>query len=96
MPIRVIAVYYMSDLIGTQSRFTEVFKTCNQDIHIGFYVQCQAMSNSAELLPKLVNNGVRLMAYAGNTGASVRVIARSPEWMVKPQILDAVCNYMVG
>ncbi|KAI0789565.1 serine carboxypeptidase [Abortiporus biennis] len=45
----------------------QVFQTCNMDVNKGFYYQGQAMHNSAALLPELVNNGVRLLAYAGDT-----------------------------
>lgn len=43
------------------------FKTCNMDVNAGFYKQGQAMLNSAALLPELINHGIRVMAYAGNT-----------------------------
>ncbi len=40
----------------------------NSEVNQAFYLEGQAMLNSAALLPALVNHGIRLMAYAGNTG----------------------------
>ncbi|CAL1694743.1 unnamed protein product [Somion occarium] len=45
------------------------FTNCNMDVNQRFYVQGQAMHNSAALLPELINNGVRLLVYAGNADA---------------------------
>lgn len=46
------------------------FQLTNTSINEVFYSTGQAMHNSAALLPELVNNGVRLLAYAGDTGTS--------------------------
>jgi len=45
------------------------FQACNEDVNAAFYVQGQALSNSAELLPNLMHGGVRLLVFAGNTDA---------------------------
>ena len=44
------------------------FLTCNSTVNSGFYLQGQAMINSAELLPKLLGHGIRLLVYAGDVG----------------------------
>ena len=40
----------------------------NITINTAFYKNGQAMRNTAALLPNLINNGIRVMAYAGDTG----------------------------
>jgi len=43
------------------------FTTCNMDVNKDFTMNGD-WSNSALLLPELVNGGVRLLVYAGNAG----------------------------
>jgi hypothetical protein len=43
------------------------FATCNMDVNQAFMLSGD-WSNSALLLPELVNDGVRLLVYAGNAG----------------------------
>jgi hypothetical protein len=43
------------------------FTTCNTDVNQAFTFSGD-WSNSALLLPELVNDGVRLLVYAGNAG----------------------------
>ena len=43
------------------------FATCNMDVNQAFALSGD-WSNSALLLPELVNDGVRLLVYAGNAG----------------------------
>ncbi|KAI0714777.1 alpha/beta-hydrolase [Earliella scabrosa] len=43
------------------------FVHCNMTTNAGFYAQGQAMRNSAALLPPLVNAGMRLLVFAGDT-----------------------------
>ena len=43
------------------------FTTCNMDVNQAFTFSGD-WSNSALLLPELVNDGVRLLVYAGNAG----------------------------
>lgn len=45
------------------------FASCNMDVNRAFALQGDGMHNSARLLPELVNDGVRLLVYAGNAGA---------------------------
>ncbi|KAJ3556355.1 hypothetical protein NM688_g2075 [Phlebia brevispora] len=45
------------------------FQVINNTVAESFYYQGQAMLNSASLLPGLINSGVRVLAYAGNTDA---------------------------
>jgi carboxypeptidase C (cathepsin A) len=47
---------------------TLTFEACNADVSKDFALQADAMRNSALLLTDLVNEGVRLLVYAGNTG----------------------------
>ena len=49
------------------------FQTCNMELNQKFYTQGQAMHNSAALLPEMINEGLRLLVYAGNTGWSIFV-----------------------
>lgn len=44
------------------------FASCNMEVNQAFMFQGDGMRNSAILLPELVNNGVRLLVYAGNAG----------------------------
>ena len=50
---------------------TLTFKACKADVNKGFTLQADAMRNSALLLTDLVNEGVRLLVYAGNAGKPV-------------------------
>ena len=43
------------------------FSICNQDVNKAFTLRGD-WSNSALLLPELVDDGVRLLVYAGNAG----------------------------
>ena len=47
---------------------TLTFEACKADVNKGFTLQADAMRNSALLLTDLVNDGVRLLVYAGNAG----------------------------
>ncbi|KIK71004.1 hypothetical protein GYMLUDRAFT_33108 [Collybiopsis luxurians FD-317 M1] len=42
------------------------FENCNMDVNQAFALQGDGAHNSAILLPDLINNGVRLLVYAGN------------------------------
>jgi cathepsin A (carboxypeptidase C) len=44
------------------------FTSCNMEVNQAFMLQGDGMHNSALLLPELVNDGVRLLVYAGNAG----------------------------
>jgi cathepsin A (carboxypeptidase C) len=41
------------------------FQSCNMQINQAFLLQGDGMHNSGALLPELVNNGIRLLLYAG-------------------------------
>ncbi|CCM01445.1 uncharacterized protein FIBRA_03497 [Fibroporia radiculosa] len=43
------------------------FAMCNMTVNAAFYEHGQAMLNSAALLPELIDAGIRLVVYAGNT-----------------------------
>jgi len=42
------------------------FTSCNMEVNQAFMLQGDGMHNSAALLPDLVNDGIRLLVYAGN------------------------------
>jgi carboxypeptidase C (cathepsin A) len=44
------------------------FTSCNMEVNQAFMLQGDGMHNSAALLPDLVNDGIRLLVYAGNAG----------------------------
>ena len=44
------------------------FESCSEDVNKAFAAQADGMRNSALLLTDLVNEGVRLLVYAGNAG----------------------------
>jgi len=41
------------------------FQSCNMQINQAFLLQGDGMHNAGALLPELVNNGIRLLLYAG-------------------------------
>jgi cathepsin A (carboxypeptidase C) len=44
------------------------FESCNMEVNQAFTMQGDGMHNSALLLPELIDEGVRLLVYAGNAG----------------------------
>ena len=51
---------------------TLTFEACKADVSKEFALQADAMQDSAQLLTDLVNEGVRLLVYAGNAGQPYR------------------------
>ena len=49
------------------------FVHCNLTTNRAFYAQGQAMHNSAALLPPLIKDGMRLLVFAGDTGALIPI-----------------------
>lgn len=47
------------------------FESCNMAINQAFLFQGDSMHNTPALLPPLINDGVRLLVYAGNAGESI-------------------------
>jgi cathepsin A (carboxypeptidase C) len=45
------------------------FQSCNMEVNQAFTFQGDSMHNSALLLPELINDGIRLLVYAGNADA---------------------------
>ncbi|KAI0275295.1 Alpha/Beta hydrolase protein [Gloeopeniophorella convolvens] len=45
---------------------TKTFESCSMEINQSFMFQGDGMHNSAVLLPELINDGIRLLVYAGN------------------------------
>lgn len=50
------------------------FQSCNMQVNQDFTFQADGMRNSALLLTDLVNEGVRLLVYAGNAGMGLMTI----------------------
>jgi cathepsin A (carboxypeptidase C) len=51
---------------------SRTFESCNMAINQAFMSQGDGMHNSALLLPELIDDGVRLLVYAGNAGEWLR------------------------
>lgn len=45
---------------------TRTFESCNMEVNQAFTMQGDGAHNSALLLPELIDDGVRLLVYAGN------------------------------
>ena len=57
--------------LGVQPSLT--FESCNMGVNQGFASQGDGMRNSALLLTDLVNEGIRLLVYAGTAGMCPRL-----------------------
>jgi cathepsin A (carboxypeptidase C) len=53
--------------LGADSRAPE-FTACNLEMNFAFMLQGDGMRDSKSLLTELVNDGIRLLVYAGNVG----------------------------
>ncbi|KAF8586261.1 alpha/beta-hydrolase [Ramaria rubella] len=58
------------------------FRSCNTDVNVGFTMQGDAMHNAAALLPPLLEDGIRLLVYAGNADFMCNFIGNL-NWMLK-------------
>ncbi|KAG2356823.1 Alpha/Beta hydrolase protein [Suillus spraguei] len=67
------------------------FESCNMTINWASMLKGDPMYDTPLLLMDMVNNGVRLLIYAGNTG-EVKPFYRTSAFLTP--FLDAVCNYM--
>lgn len=70
------------------------FQSCNMDVNRAFTLNGDGMHNSAILLPDLINDGIRLLVYAGNAGGSNLCIPTST-YLTTITLLDMMCNYIV-
>lgn len=52
------------------------FASCNMEVNQAFALQGDGAHNSAKLLPALVEDGVRLLVYAGNADMMCNFIVR--------------------
>ena len=68
------------------------FASCNMEVNQAFAMQGDGMHNSAILLPELIEDGVKLLVYAGNAGEFSR---RKVDLDLLTPWLDMMCNYMV-
>ena len=53
------------------------FESCNMEVNQAFFGQGDGMHNSAALLPPLIEDGVRLLVYAGNADMMCNFIVRA-------------------
>jgi cathepsin A (carboxypeptidase C) len=67
------------------------FQSCNTRVNQDFATQGDGMRNSAPLLTDLVNEGIRLLVYAGNAGT---LLAAPRLLECADRVLDAMCNFM--
>ena len=69
------------------------FASCNMEVNQAFTANGDGAHNSAALLPELVNDGVRLLVYAGNAGMSFY----TPPWIpvLTIPLIDMMCNFIV-
>ncbi|CAE6418101.1 unnamed protein product [Rhizoctonia solani] len=58
------------------------FKSCNMKVNQAFMMQGDGMHNAAALLPELVEDGVRLLIYAGNADFMCNAIGNL-QWLEK-------------
>ncbi|TDL28277.1 carboxypeptidase C [Rickenella mellea] len=58
------------------------FQSCNMGVNQAFLMQGDAMHNSAKLLPELIEDGIRLLVYAGNADYMCNFIGNEA-WMLK-------------
>ncbi|KAG2356226.1 Alpha/Beta hydrolase protein [Suillus spraguei] len=68
------------------------FESCNMAVNQAFMLQGDSMHDTPLLLTDMVNSGVRLLIYAGNTGEA-KPFYRTSAFLTP--FLDAVCNYML-
>ena len=66
---------------------TLTFEACKADVSEDFALQADAMQNSALLLTDLVNEGVRLLVYAGNAGQPPHTTLETPLSNSNPVLL---------
>lgn len=52
------------------------FASCSTQVSQAFFMQGDGMHNSATLLTDLVNDGIRLLVYAGNADSMCNFIVR--------------------
>ncbi|CAE7076121.1 unnamed protein product [Rhizoctonia solani] len=58
------------------------FKSCNMKVNQAFMMQGDGMHNAAALLPELIEDGVRLLIYAGNADFMCNAIGNL-QWLEK-------------
>jgi carboxypeptidase C (cathepsin A) len=70
------------------------YQACNIKMNKAFVLQGDGMRDSKSLLPELLNDGVRLLVYAGNTGTPSLCLVQTCR-VYAPPFADMLCNYMV-
>jgi len=64
--------------LGVNPRLS--FQSCNMEVNQAFAVNDDGMSNSAKLLTDIVNEGIRLLVYAGNADAMCNYLGQE-KWV---------------
>lgn len=57
------------------------FTSCNMEVNEAFFNQGDGMHNSAPLLTPLIDNGIRLLVYAGNADIMCNFMVR-PDFLL--------------
>lgn len=65
----------VKDALGANS--PRNFTACNIPMNLEFMFQGDGMRNSKALLPDLINDGIRLLVYAGNVDMMCNYIVRA-------------------
>ena len=60
--------------LGVNSQL--VFQSCNMEVNQAFALQGDGARNRAKLLPELVEDGIRLLIYAGDADMACNYIVR--------------------
>jgi len=71
------------------------FSLCNNDVEKGFLLRGDSIQDTPALLPELVNNGIRLLIYAGVAGEFHTYQLRNFWCEVSALPSDMVCDYIV-
>lgn len=63
------------------------FASCNMDVNQAFALQGDGAHNSAALLPELIDDGLKLLVYAGNADMMCNYLVRPPLPISSVQLL---------
>ena len=73
---------------------TRNFISGSPSVYLDFRVSGDGARNSAPLLTNLVNNGIRLLVYAGNAGTLSQGVGIATFLELNHFRVDSVCNYI--
>lgn len=72
------------------------FVLISNDVHEAFSKSGDMIRNSAPLLPELVNDGIRLLVYAGMAGTRYLLLSDVLAVLTGCLHPDMACNYIVS